>query len=66
MKLYYKMYQDKQSVKYTSVILTEEEMKKEIKYFFSEGRDELELPPIFEPVMMEEEEFKKLPEFEGF
>jgi len=66
MKLYYKMYQDKESVKYSSVILTKEEMEKEIDLFFKNGMDEDELPPIFEPVMMEEEDFKKLPEFEGF
>ena len=34
MKLYWRMYQDKESTKYTSVVLTEEEMKKEVKGFF--------------------------------
>lgn len=63
MKLYWRMYQDKKSIKYSSVILTEKEMKKEIEGFHW---DEEELPPVFEPVMMKEEDFKKLPEFEGF
>jgi hypothetical protein len=67
MKLYWRMYQDKESVKYSSVILTKEEMEKEVDLFFKEGLDDYyENPPIFEPVMMEEEDFKKLPEFEGF
>lgn len=64
-KLYWKMYQDKNSTKYQSVTLTEEQMKTEIEYVFGGDYCE-ELAPVFEPVMMEEEEFKKLPEFEGF
>jgi hypothetical protein len=66
MKLYWRMYQDKESVEYTSVVLTKEEMEKEVDLFFKNGMDEEELTPVFEPVMMEEEEFEKLPEFEGF
>jgi hypothetical protein len=66
MKLYWRMYQDKESVEYTSVVLTKEEMEKEVDLFFKNGMDEEELTPVFEHVMMEEEEFEKFPEFEGF
>jgi hypothetical protein len=65
-KLYWRMYQDKKSTEYASVILTEDEMKIEIDGYFKDIYDEDELPPVFEPVMMEEKEFKKLPECEGF
>jgi len=64
MKLYWKMYQDKNSIKYTSVILTKKEMEMEVNGFFE--RCEEDLAPVFEPIMMEEKEFEKLPEFKGF
>lgn len=64
-KLYWRMYQDKNSIKYTSVILTQEDMINEVNYWNSEGNEEIDAP-VFEPVFMEEEEFSKLPEFEGF
>lgn len=64
-KVYWKMYQDKYCINFNSVILTEEDMIKEVKGFF-EYHDEEDDAPIFEPVYMTEEDFKNLPEFEGF
>ena len=63
--LYWRMYQDKESTQYQSVILTETEMKAEASLFF-DNQSEEDLPPVFEPVMMTEQEFNALPEFDGF
>jgi hypothetical protein len=64
-KLYWRMYQDKQSVDYNSVIITYEDMLSEVYYWNNEANEEIDAP-VFEPVFMEEEEFNKLPEFKGF
>lgn len=64
-KLYWKMYQDKNNIDGGSVIITKDEMINEISYWNNEANEEIEAP-VFEPVFMEEEEFDKLPEFEGF
>lgn len=64
-KLYWKMYQDKNSIKYRSVIITQEDMINEVNYWNNEGNED-EDAPVFEPIFMTEEEFNKLPEFKGF
>lgn len=64
-KLYWKMYQSKEETSGQSVVLTLNDMLKEIEAFASE-MDEDELPPVFEPVYMTEEEFNDLEEFQGF
>ena len=61
-KLYWKMYQDRNSVNGTSVIIKEEQIKDEI----NAAREYDALLPVFEPVFMTEEEFNNLPEFKGF
>lgn len=62
--LYWRMYQDKESIKYASVVLTKDQMDAEISMYFDNPTDDG--PPIFEPVMMTEKEFNDLPEFDGF
>jgi hypothetical protein len=64
-KLYWRMFQDKDNMEGLSVVITQEDMINEVNYWNNEGNEE-ENPPVFEPVFMEEEEFKNLPEFEGF
>jgi len=63
-KLYWREHQDKKSIG-PNVVITTEDMMAQVKGFFEDPYDE-ELPPIFEPVMMTENEFKSLPEFDGF
>lgn len=64
-KLYWRMYQDKNSVNHGSVIITQGDMISEVHYWNNEGDEEMDAP-VFEPVFMEEEEFNNLPEFKGF
>ena len=64
--LYWRMYQDKDSVKYTSVVITQEQMIQEVEYIHKEFGEEYGDYPVFEPCFMTKEEFENLPEFEGF
>lgn len=64
-KLYWKMYQDKDSIEFQSVIITQEEMIREVEYINKEFGEDYDFP-VFEPVYMTEEDFNNLPEFEGF
>lgn len=64
-KLYWRMYQDRENIDGTSVVITQEDMIREVMYLWNEGNEE-DLFPVFEPVFMTEDEFESLPEFEGF
>lgn len=64
-KLYWKMYQDKNSINGSSVIITQEEMIREVNYINQEYGEDEDFP-VFEPVYMTEELFNNLPEFGGF
>lgn len=65
-KLYWRMYQDKNSINYTSVVITQKDMIQEVEYIYNEYGEEYDDLPVFEPVFMTEEEFNNLPEFDGF
>lgn len=64
-RLYWKMYQDKDSINGSSVIITQEEMIREVNYINQEYGEDEDFP-VFEPVYMTQEEFNNLPEFGGF
>jgi hypothetical protein len=64
-KLYWRMYQDMASVKFRSVVITQEDMIREVEYINKEYGEEWDYP-VFEPCFMTEEEFNNLPEFDGF
>lgn len=64
-RLYWRMFQDRKSVNYSSVVITQEDMIKEVEYWNNEGNEEMDAP-VFEPVFMTEEEFDNLEEFKGF
>lgn len=63
-KLYWKMYQDRNNMT-NSVIITKKEMFDEISYLNNEMNEDEDFP-VFEPVFITEEEYKSLPEFDGF
>jgi len=65
-KLYWRMYQDKDSVEFRSVVITQEDMIREVEYINNEFGEEYGDYPVFEPCFMTEEEFNNLPEFDGF
>lgn len=63
-KLYWRMYLDKNSIGYNSVVLPDiSKVVEEAKYHFQELKGD---PPVFEPVMMSQKEFDSLSEFDGF
>lgn len=64
-KCYWRMYQDKNNIDGSSVIITKEDMIDEVDYWNNYG-DQEEDPPIFEPVFLEEDDFNNLDEFQGF
>lgn len=66
-KLFWKMWQDRESMKEARVfvVLTCQDKVDEVDYFLDPD-DDHELPPVFEPVEMTQAEFDALPEFEGF
>lgn len=61
------MYEDRNTTEYQSVVIKPDDVAVEIDNHFKThaGYDDV-LPPVFEPIMMTENEFKNLPEFEGF
>jgi len=64
--LYWKMWQDAEctGASYNSVIITDKEMKETIESHRGESfNGEF---PVFEPWFITEEEYNKLPEFEGY
>lgn len=64
-KLYWRMYLDRTETDGKSAILSEQEMLVEANWYF-EARDDEQLPPVFEPIMMTEKEFLIQPWFLGF
>ena len=66
-KIYFKVYQDKDSIDGMYYVDTIANCIKNIPHWLKEYRENDEcLPPIFEIVEMTDEEFENLPEFEGF
>jgi hypothetical protein len=63
-KLYFKVYQDKDNTDGTFYIDTVENVFKlcQDDWYIND----VEQPPVFEPIYLTEEEFKRLPEFTGF
>jgi len=68
-KTYFKVYQDKTCTGFNDLYYIaeiEEEIKNFASYFDMLAQGDIEYLPVFEPVEMEEEEFQKIPEFQGF
>lgn len=65
-KLYFRVYQDKDSTGYGSYVDTLENIQKSIPHWFDDAFEHDNDLPVLEPVMMTEMEFKNLPEFGGF
>lgn len=60
-KLFFKVYENKEQMKVYFV-----ERAENIQELAINSIDNDELPSIFEPIMLTEEEFKKLKKFNGF
>lgn len=66
-KIYLKVYQDIKSTKGSFYVDTVENVISMLPEFISDLKEQsIELPPIFEPVEMGEEDFLNLPDFAGF
>ena len=64
-KLYFKVYQDKEEIN-AHYVIPANTLKSEMDSIKEVLTERDMLGPVYEPVMMTEEEFKALPEFEGF
>jgi predicted transcriptional regulator len=64
-KLYYKVYQDKESIEDVYYIDTQEGVLATLEEWKSDSA-EGELAPVFEPILMTKKEYERLPEFKGF
>jgi hypothetical protein len=65
MKVYFKIYQDKESMD-DSYVCPKEDLDSTIEAFEEHLMEYGGLSHVIEPVLMTEEEYKNLPEFEGF
>ena len=63
-KMYFKIYLDKENI--DTHFVEEAEAMIDLFSHFEKNSGEYKLFPIIEPIMLTEEEFKNLPEFEGF
>ena len=65
-KLYFKVYQDKESVKYQYYVDTPENVMSSIPEWKKSLEEYDQLMPVLEPIYMSEYEFNNLPEFLGY
>ncbi len=65
-QMYFKVYQDKDSTQHSFYVDTVENVLKSCKIWLEEHDYSGEMVPVIEPVMMDEEEFNNLPDFEGY
>ena len=64
-KIFWKMYQDKESTQYNFALMTTDGMNEEVLLYF-EDQDEDAYPPVFEPIKMTQKEFDSYETFDGF
>lgn len=64
--LYFKVYQDKESMEGLTYIDTPENIMKAIPDWLKDCRESGENMPVIEPIEMTDNEFSKLPEFTGY
>ena len=65
-KIYYRVYQDKENMCGRSFVKTMSDVSDMINYWVETSDNLGLLMPVFEPVLMTEDEFNSLPKFEGY
>lgn len=65
LRVYYKVYQDKESMDGSFYVETKEGVEKSLPYWIDENNDG-GCMPVLEPTVMTVEDFENLPEFQGF
>ena len=64
-KLYFKVFQDRECIDYSYFVDKPENINTIIESW-EENKVYEELPPVFEPIFMTEEEYNNLPDFQGY